>query len=72
MLFLLSRYGGPGTQLVTGEFNIGWEHYLCSTHGIIIVFVDGRGTSGRGNKWLHANYKKLGTVEVEDTITAAR
>ncbi|XP_053385906.1 dipeptidyl peptidase 4-like isoform X1 [Mercenaria mercenaria] len=69
---LFKVYGGPGSQLVTEEFSIGWEHYLCSTHSVIIVFVDGRGTAGRGNKWLHANYKKLGTVEVEDTITAAR
>ena len=45
---------------------------MCSTHSIIIVYVDGRGTAGRGNKWLHATYKQLGTLEVEDTITAAR
>ncbi|KAL4217252.1 Inactive dipeptidyl peptidase 10 [Mactra antiquata] len=69
---LFKVYGGPGSQLVTEEFNIGWEEYLCSTHSIIIVYVDARGTAGRGNRWLHANYKRLGSVEVEDTIRAAR
>ena len=68
----VSRYGAPGTQLVTEEFSIGWEHYLCSTHSVIVVFVDGRGTGGRGNRWMHAVYKQLGQFEVQDTITAAR
>ena len=71
-MYAVFRYGAPGTQMVTYEFNIGWDHYMCSTHSIIIVYVDGRGTAGRGNKWLHATYKQLGTLEVEDTITAAR
>lgn len=66
------RYGAPGTQLVNRKFIIDWDHYMCSTHSIIIVYVDGRGTSGRGNKWMHSIYKQLGTLEVEDTILAAR
>ncbi|XP_052813264.1 dipeptidyl peptidase 4-like isoform X1 [Mya arenaria] len=69
---LFKVYGAPGTQLITEEFSIGWEHYLCSTHSIIIVSVDGRGTGGRGNMWKHSVYKQLGQLEVDDTITAAR
>ncbi|WAR09525.1 DPP4-like protein [Mya arenaria] len=68
----VQEYGAPGTQLITEEFSIGWEHYLCSTHSIIIVSVDGRGTGGRGNMWKHSVYKQLGQLEVDDTITAAR
>ncbi|KAH3751812.1 dipeptidyl peptidase 4-like [Dreissena polymorpha] len=63
--------GSPGTQLVTKEFNIGWEQYLCSCHSVIIVFVDGRGSGGRGNRWMHAVYKQLGQLEADDIITAA-
>ncbi|KAK3607751.1 hypothetical protein CHS0354_040656 [Potamilus streckersoni] len=69
---LMSVYGGPSTQTVTERFSLGWEHYLCVTHNIIIGFADGRGTSGRGDKWLHANYKRFGTVEVDDTNAAGR
>ena len=66
------RYGSPGTQKVTEEFSIGWENYLSSVHNVIIAYVDGRGTGARGDNWLFANYKHLGTTEVEDTITAAK
>ena len=57
---------------MTEEYNVGWEHYLSSVHGVIIAYVDGRGSGGRGDRWLHANYKNLGTTEVEDTLTAGR
>ena len=43
LLFIL-RYGSPGSQKVTEEYNVGWEHYLSSVHGVIIAYVDGRGT----------------------------
>ena len=57
---------------MTEKFNIDWEHYLSSVHNVIIAYVDGRGTGGRGDRWLHANYKNLGTTEVEDTLAAGR
>ncbi|KAL3856093.1 hypothetical protein ACJMK2_015288 [Sinanodonta woodiana] len=69
---LMTVYGSPGTQMVTEKFSLSWEHTLCSTHDIIIGYVDGRGSGGRGDKWLHENYKKLGTVEVDDTLAAGR
>ena len=37
-----------------------------------IVVLDGRGSGGRGQEWSLANYKNMGTVEVEDTLYAAR
>lgn len=70
--FLMSVYGGPNSQKVTQQFKLGWEEYLASSHNIIIGYADGRGGGGRGNRWLHANYRKLGTTEVQDTITAGQ
>ena len=72
LIYILLSYGGPGTQKVTKQFRLGWEEYLASSHNIIIGFADGRGGAGRGNRWLHANYRRLGTLEVEDAITAGR
>ena len=51
---------------------MGWETYLSSEHDLIIAYVDGRGSGGRGDAWLHSNYKSLGRQEVEDSLAAAR
>ena len=69
---LFDRYGAPNTQHVTYEFDMGWETYLSSEHDLIIAYVDGRGSGGRGDAWLHSNYKSLGRQEVEDSLAAAR
>lgn len=69
---LTSVYGGPDTQEVTKAFRIEWEDYLASSHNIVIAKVDTRGTGGRGDSWRHANYRHLGSTEVDDTIVAAR
>ncbi|XP_033729006.1 dipeptidyl peptidase 4-like [Pecten maximus] len=67
---LLKVYGGPGSQEVTEQFSLSWETYLSSTHDFICAYVDGRGTAARGNTFLHSIYRKLGTYEVDDAITA--
>ncbi|XP_021342570.1 dipeptidyl peptidase 4-like isoform X6 [Mizuhopecten yessoensis] len=67
---LLRVYGGPGSQEVTEQFSLTWETYLSSTHDFICAYVDGRGTAARGNTFLHSIYRKLGTYEVDDAITA--
>ncbi|XP_069107349.1 dipeptidyl peptidase 4-like [Argopecten irradians] len=67
---LLKVYGGPGSQEVTEQFSLSWETYLSSTHDFICAYVDGRGTAARGNTFLHSIYRKLGTFEVDDAITA--
>ncbi|KAK3082641.1 hypothetical protein FSP39_001205, partial [Pinctada imbricata] len=68
---LLTVYGGPDSQMVTKKFmSVNFETYLCSSNGIIIGYVDARGTSARGLSFLHAIYKQLGTIEVTDTIAA--
>lgn len=42
-----------------------------SSHDIIYVRIDGRGSGLRGDKNLFALYRNLGTVEVEDQIETA-
>lgn len=57
---------------MTYKFQLGWEDYLVSSKNYIVAYADGRGGAGRGQKWLHANYKNLGSYEVTDAITAGR
>ncbi|XP_041431397.1 fibroblast activation protein alpha L homeolog isoform X1 [Xenopus laevis] len=69
---LIYVYGGPSSQEVKPSFSVGYSTYLASTEGIIVASLDGRGTAYQGDKFMHAIYKRLGTVEVEDQIFAAR
>lgn len=68
MITFFCSYGGPGSQLVTERFKIDWTTYLASTQDIIVGYIDGRGTSGKGYRLMHQVYKRLGTVEVADQL----
>jgi len=75
-LFLYA-YAGPGSQRVMKTFPIGsstnnWLTYLKSSHKIAVASVDSRGASVRGDKFKFEMYRKLGTVEVQDQISAGR
>uniref|UniRef100_A0A8C4HK73 Fibroblast activation protein, alpha n=1 Tax=Dicentrarchus labrax TaxID=13489 RepID=A0A8C4HK73_DICLA len=69
---LIDVYGGPCSQRVDYRFKLNWGTYLSSSHGIITASFDGRGSGYQGDEILHAIYKRLGTFEVEDQITAVR
>ena len=69
---LFQVYNGPGSQKVTYEWKLNWDHYLSSYHDVVIIAVDGRGTGGRGDAFLHSIYRKLGTLEVDDQLAAAK
>ncbi|XP_068101776.1 prolyl endopeptidase FAP [Hyperolius riggenbachi] len=69
---LIYVYGGPCSQDVTTSFKVSWSTYLASSEDIIVATVDGRGTAYRGDKFMHALYKRLGTLEVEDQISGVR
>ncbi|XP_043930712.1 prolyl endopeptidase FAP isoform X2 [Protopterus annectens] len=69
---LIYTYAGPGTQLVRETYLNTWEVYLASTEGIIVASVDGRGSSNRGDHIMHAVYRRLGTYEIEDQISATK
>ncbi|XP_034032795.1 dipeptidyl peptidase 4 [Thalassophryne amazonica] len=69
---LIDVYGGPCSQEVNYLYRVSWSTYLASTEKIIVASFDGRGSGYRGDKLMHEIYKRLGTYEVEDQITAAR
>lgn len=71
---LIHVYGGPQSQLVTnswGGTNYLW-HQLLAQQGVVVVTVDNRGTNGRGRGFRRAMFRRLGQVEIEDQVAAAR
>lgn len=67
-------YGGPGSNTVLNTFiNFGdmWARFL-SQNGYIIVSMDGRGTGGRGAEFKKCTYMRLGILETQDQIDAAK
>ena len=66
------RYGGPGSQRVTDQYSMGWATYMTSSQNVLYASIDGRGSGGQGDAFMHAIYRKLGTLEVTDQITAAK
>uniref|UniRef100_A0A8C4X781 Fibroblast activation protein, alpha n=1 Tax=Erpetoichthys calabaricus TaxID=27687 RepID=A0A8C4X781_ERPCA len=69
---LIDVYAGPCSQKVDYRFRLNWASYLASTEKIIVASFDGRGSGYQGDRIMHALYRRLGTYEVEDQITAAR
>ncbi|XP_049610929.1 dipeptidyl peptidase 4-like [Syngnathus scovelli] len=69
---LIDVYAGPCSQKVDFTYRVSWSTYLASTEKIIVASFDGRGSGYQGDKIMHELYKRLGTYEVEDQITAAR
>ena len=68
---VMVQYSGPGSQLVLDKWDVNWEQYLVS-RGFIVACVDGRGTGARGNAFKTCVYMKLGELETQDQVSAAR
>ena len=71
---LLYVYGGPGSQTVVdawGGTRFVW-HQLLAQRGVIVASVDNRGTGGRGRDFKKQVYLRLGQLETEDQLAAAR
>ncbi|NXC20821.1 DPP4 peptidase, partial [Corythaeola cristata] len=68
----VNLYAGPCSQRVHSVFQFSWATYLASTEQIIVASFDGRGSGYQGDEIMHAIYRRLGTDEVEDQITAGR
>ena len=68
---VMSQYGGPNFQIVLDRFSVGFEHYLASQN-YITVCIDGRGTGGRGEAFRKCTYMKVGILESDDQIAAAK
>jgi len=69
---LVQVYGGPGSQMVSQQYKIGWGDYLASKKNVIYASIDGRGSGHSGDKMLYAVYRRLGTVEIEDQQSVTR
>ena len=68
---LIVQYSGPDSQNVLDEWSVDWEQTLAA-EGFLVVCVDPRGTGARGEAFRKVTYQKLGKVESDDIIEAAR
>lgn len=69
---LIDVYAGPCSQKADATFTLNWATYLASTENIIVASFDGRGSGYQGDKIMHAINRRLGTLEVQDQIEAAK
>ncbi|XP_050434838.1 prolyl endopeptidase FAP-like isoform X2 [Adelges cooleyi] len=67
--FILYVKGKPGTQSVTEEWSVDWATYLSSNRNIIIATIDGRGTSGQGDRTRQSIFYKLGIMDIQDQLS---
>ena len=65
---IVETYGGPGFQQVYTDNGDSWERGLVETHGLIYIFIDGRGTGFQSNEHMFQMFHGLGTVEIQDQI----
>ncbi|XP_034234711.1 venom dipeptidyl peptidase 4-like isoform X2 [Thrips palmi] len=68
---LVYVYAGPDSNQVTTAFSVAFGDYLCTNRKIIYALIDGRGSGRNGRKKMHALYRHLGTVEIQDQIAVA-
>lgn len=71
---MLYQYSGPGSQEVQNEWGADhfFFHQMLVQKGYIVVFIDPRGTAGRGEAFKKVTYKQLGKYELEDHLAGAR
>lgn len=71
-------YGGPGSQMVTKEFAVGFSEVVASELNAVVVTVDGRGTgynnhnAASGSRFKFCVRDRLGHYEPIDQIAAAK
>lgn len=68
---VMVQYSGPGSQEVADRWSFGWEQYLTA-RGYVVASVDGRGTAARGEEFTKCIYLKLGLLEAQDQVSAAK
>ncbi|KAG9067683.1 hypothetical protein KI688_011270 [Linnemannia hyalina] len=69
---LFQVYGGPGSQLVDTQFQLGFSAMMSSAEKLryVVVVVDGRGTGVRGRDFRISVVNQLGKYETQDQIAA--
>ena len=69
---VMMQYSGPGSQQVLDAWSSAdWQQVLVP-QGFIVACVDGRGTGARGTAFRSCTYGRLGVLEAQDQIAAAR
>ncbi|KAG0202125.1 hypothetical protein BGX28_005267 [Mortierella sp. GBA30] len=71
---LFQVYGGPGSQIVDTQFQLGFSSVMAAVEKLryVVVVVDGRGTGHRGRDFRIAVVNQLGRFETEDQIAAGK
>ncbi|GHS99325.1 peptidase S9 [Bacteroidia bacterium] len=68
---VMVQYSGPDSQEVLDRYDLDWYYYLAE-QGYVVAAVDGRGTGARGEAFRKCTYLKLGLLESDDQVAAAR
>ncbi|MCL1937418.1 MAG: S9 family peptidase [Candidatus Azobacteroides sp.] len=68
---VMIQYSGPNSQEVVDKYQMDWYYYLAE-QGYVVAAVDGRGTGARGEAFRKCTYLKLGLLESDDQISAAK
>ncbi len=69
-----TNYGGPGSQTVLDSWsgsNYLWN-LMLTQKGYLVASIDNRGTGMRGRDWRKIVYRRLGVIETQDQVAAAR
>ena len=69
---LVYVYGGPGYQMVSASWAVGWSEYLVTSREVVIISIDGRGSGFQSDEQMFAVYRALGTVEIADQLAVTR
>ncbi|KAM3505413.1 hypothetical protein MY10362_002963 [Beauveria mimosiformis] len=69
---LFQQYSGPNSQTVTKRFAVDFQSYVASSLGYVVVTVDPRGTGFKGRAHRVLVRDRLGVIEAQDHIAAAR
>ncbi|KAL7934593.1 dipeptidyl peptidase IV N-terminal region domain-containing protein [Trichoderma chlorosporum] len=69
---LFQQYSGPGSQQVKKTFGVDFQSYVASNLGYLVITVDPRGTGFLGRNHRVLVRSKLGLLEAQDHIAAAR
>ncbi|XP_030194550.1 inactive dipeptidyl peptidase 10 [Gadus morhua] len=67
---LLILNSAPVEQLVSDRFLLDWDSVLVSSDNVVVARLDGRGSGFQGQRVLHELHQRLGTVDVQDQISA--
>lgn len=59
----------PGSQLVSEEFKVDWNHYLASQKSFIVAQIDGRGSGYQGESFKSKIKGNISVSDVEDQLT---